>query len=88
MELRTGEGNYRQLLGAYENPTTALLSLRVERIVEQSVTLLQELSDSLKPTLDALRYRLGKHTNSYQWMCVLAGTRQYATPHAHIFVWT
>jgi hypothetical protein len=21
-------------------------------------------------------------------MCVLAGTRQYATPHAHIFIWT
>lgn len=78
----------RQLLKTYENPTTALLSLRVKRTVEQRVTLLQELSNALKPTLDALRYRLGKHTNSYQWMCILAGTHQYATPHAHIFVWT
>jgi len=78
----------RQLLETYENPTTALLSLRVERSVESRVTLLEGLSDALQPTLSALRYRLGKHTDSYQWMCVLAGTRQYATPHAHIFVWT
>jgi hypothetical protein len=78
----------RQLLEAYENPTTALISLRVERSVESRITLLEGLSDALEPTLSALRYRLGKHTDSYQWMCVLAGTRQYATPHAHIFVWT
>lgn len=78
----------RQLLEAYENPTTALLSLRVERSVESRITLLEGLSDALEPTLSALRYRLGKHTDSYQWMCVLAGTRQYATPHAHIFGWT
>jgi len=69
----------RQLLETYENPTTALLSLRVERTVESRVTLLEGLSDALEPTLSALRYRLGKHTDSYQWMSVLAGTRQYAT---------
>ncbi|WP_336325992.1 hypothetical protein [Halovenus sp. HT40] len=78
----------RQLLEAYENPTTALLSLRVERPVESRITLLEGLSDALESTLSALRYRLGKHTDSYQWMCVLAGTRQYATPHAHVLVWT
>lgn len=78
----------RQLLEAYENPTTALLSLRVEWSVESRITLLEGLSDALEPTFSALRYRLDKHTDSYQWMCVLAGTRQYATPHAHIFVWT
>jgi hypothetical protein len=81
-ELRSREGDDRQLLEAYENPTTALLSLRVERSVESRITLLKGLSDALKPTLSALGYRLDKHTKSYQWMCVLAGTRQYATPHA------
>jgi len=83
-----GKGMDRQLLEAYENPTTALISLRVVRSVESRITLLEGLSDALEPTLSALRYRLDKHTDSYQWMCVLAGTRQYATPHAHIFIWT
>lgn len=77
----------RQLLEAYENPTTALLSLRVERAVPNRVSLLRELSPALEPTLDALRYRLNKHTDRWEWLLVLAGTRQYATPHAHIYVW-
>jgi hypothetical protein len=77
----------RQLLEAYENPTTVLLSLRVERTVPNRVSLLQELSAALESTLDALRYRLDKHVESYEWMLVLAGTRQYATPHLHIYLW-
>lgn len=77
----------RQLLAEYENPTTALLSLRVERAVLNRVSLLRELSAALEPTLDALRYRLDKHTDRWEWLLVLAGTRQYATPHAHIYLW-
>lgn len=76
----------RQLLAEYENPTTALLSLRVERTVPNRVSLLRELSSALEPTLDALRYRMDKHAQRYEWLLVLAGTRQYATPHAHIYV--
>lgn len=75
----------RQLLAEYENPTTALLSLRVERAVPNRVSLLRELSAALESTLDALRYRLDKHTDRWEWLLVLAGTRQYATPHAHIY---
>lgn len=78
----------RQLLAEYENPTTVLLSLRVERVVPNRVSLLGELPAALEPTLDALRYRLDKHTDRWEWLLVLAGTRQYATPHAHIYLWT
>jgi hypothetical protein len=85
---RMGKELDRQLLKAYENPTTALISLRVERVVPNRVTLLTELSDALTSTLAALRYRLNKHLDRFEWMLVLAGTRQYATPHAHIYVWT
>ncbi|WP_380674600.1 hypothetical protein [Salinigranum sp. GCM10025319] len=77
----------RQLLEEYDNPTTILLSLRVERTVTNRVTLLDELASAINPTLDALKYRLSKHSSRYEWMCVLAGTRQYATPHVHIYVW-
>jgi len=76
----------KQLLAEYENSTTALLSLRVERAVLNRVSLLLELSVALELTLDALRYRLDKHTDRWEWLLVLAGTRQYATPHAHIYV--
>jgi hypothetical protein len=84
---KMGKEMDRQLLEAYENPTTALISLRVERVVPNRVSLLRELSVAFEPTLDALRYRLNKHTDRWEWMLVLAGTRQYATPHAHIYVW-
>jgi hypothetical protein len=85
---KMGKEMDRQLLEAYENPTTALISLRVERVVPNRVSLLTELSDALTPTLNALRYRLNKHLDRWEWMLVLAGTSQYATPHAHIYVWT
>ena len=76
----------RQLLAEYDNPTTILFSLRVERAVPNRVSLLEGLSAALEPTLDALRYRMDKHTDRWEWLLVEAGTRQYATPHAHIYV--
>jgi len=82
-----GQEMDRQLLAEYENPTTILFSLRVERAVPNRVSLLEELSSALEPTLDSLRYQMNKHTERWQWFAVLAGTRQFATPHVHIYVW-
>ena len=65
----------RQLLAEYDNPTTALLSLRVERAVPNRVSLLRELSATLESTLSTLRYRMDEHTDRWEWLLVLAGTR-------------
>lgn len=77
----------RQML-ARDDPTIAMLSLRVERSVEQRVTLLKELSEAMDSVRDALDYQLRtKRGISFEWFAVFAGTRQYATPHIHIVVY-
>ena len=83
----------RQLLDAYENPTTTLLSLRLSPGDRSRLTLLQGLHDAIEATIDQLRYRLQEAPDAplasgdWEYIAVIAGTRGRATPHLHIYVW-
>lgn len=79
----------RQLQEQYQSFSTALLSLRVPPVVNESylppIAILDALMDSLEDVMAALRYRL----NGYNWEYarVVAGTDEFATPHIHIYLW-
>jgi hypothetical protein len=83
----------RQLLDAYENPTTALLSLRVSPSDRGRLTLLNGLHKAMEPTFDQLRYRLQEapdaplSSDEWEYFAVIAGTEERATPHLHILVY-
>ena len=83
----------RQLLDAYENPTTALLSLRVSPAERGRLTLLNGLHEAIDPTLEQLRYRLQEAADApfsseeWEYFTVIAGTEERDTPHLHILVY-
>lgn len=83
----------RQLLDQFENPTTALLSLRLSPTVESRLTLLTALGDAIEPTLSQLRYRLQRAPDApliasqWSYFAVVAGTEGRATPHLHVMVY-
>ena len=88
-----GKAMDRQLLDAYENPTTALLSLRVSPADRGRLTLLNGLHKAIDPTLEQLRYRLQGaadaplSSDEWEYFAVIAGTEERATPHLHILVY-
>lgn len=88
-----GKAMDRHLLDAYENPTTALLSLRVSPADRGRLTLLNGLHKAIEPTIDQLRYRLQEATDAplssdeWEYFAVIAGTEKRATPHLHILVY-
>jgi hypothetical protein len=83
----------RQLLDAYENPTTALLSLRISPAERGRLTLLNGLHKAIDPIIKQLRYRLQKapdaplSSEEWEYFAVIAGTEERATPHLHILVY-
>lgn len=83
----------RQLLDAFENPTTTLLSLRVSPADRGRLTLLDGLHKAIDPTIDQLRYRLQEapdaplSSEGWEYFAVIAGTEERATPHLHILVY-
>jgi len=83
----------RQLLDAYDEPTTALLSLRVSPADKGRLTLLNGLHEAIDPTLEQLRYRLQEapdaplSADEWEYFVVIAGTEERATPHLHILVY-
>ena len=83
----------RQLLDAYDEPTTALLSLRVSPADRGRLTLLNGLHEAIDPTLEQLRYRLQGavdaplSSDEWEYFAVIAGTEERATPHLHILVY-
>lgn len=86
----------RMILREFDNPTLALISLRMSPQIPHRVDLLNELQESLTPTLKKLRYQLTRSTkgpqldaSDYQYAYVIAGTEHNrATPHAHLLVYT
>jgi len=89
----TGKEMDRQLLAKYDDPTTVLLSLRLSPGDRSRLTLLTGLYAAFGPTLGALRYRLHEATDAplradeWEYIAVVAGTRERATPHLHILVY-
>jgi len=83
----------RQLLDAYENPTTVLLSLRVSPGDRGRLTLLNGLHEAIDATIEQLRYRLQEvpdaplSSEEWEYFVVIAGTEERATPHLHILVY-
>lgn len=83
----------RQLLATYQNPTTALISLRLSPTVDGRLTLLTALKKGADAAIQQLRYRLQDASESpltadeWEYMAVVAGTDRRATPHIHIYVW-
>jgi hypothetical protein len=83
----------RQLLDEYDEPTTALLSLRVSPADRGRLTLLNGLHKAIEPTIDQLRYRLQEaadaplSSDEWEYFAVIAGTEERATPHLHILVY-
>jgi hypothetical protein len=83
----------RQLLDAYDEPTTALLSLRVSPADRGRLTLLNGLHEAIEPTIEQLRYRLQEapdaplSSEEWEYFAVIAGTEERATPHLHILVY-
>lgn len=88
-----GKDMDRQLLDAYDEPTTALLSLRVSPAGRGRLTLLNGLHKAIEPTLDQLRYRIQGAADAplsseeWEYFAVIAGTEERATPHLHILVY-
>jgi len=88
-----GKAMDRQLLDAYDEPTTALLSLRVSPANRTRLTLLDGLHEAIEPTIAQLRYRLQGATDApfssdeWEYFAVIAGTEERATPHLHILVY-
>lgn len=84
----------RQLLSQYDNPTTALLSLRISPPNAGRLTMLDAVGDGADVAIEQLRYRLqyapdaSFEADEWEYMAALAGTRQQATPHLHLYVWT
>lgn len=83
----------RQLLDEYDEPTTALLSLRVSPADRGRLTLLNGLHEAIEPTIEQLRYRLQEaadapfSSDEWEYFAVIAGTEERATPHLHILVY-
>ncbi len=88
-----GKAMDRQLLDAYDEPTTVLLSLRVSPAERGRLTLLDGLHKAIEPTIEQLRYRLQEapdaplSSDEWEYFAVIAGTEERATPHLHILVY-
>lgn len=77
----------RQLADKYDNLSTVLISLRVQRDVKSRVTLLDELRRAFDDMLrNKLEYALDTSVESWEWVAIFAGTEQYATPHVHLYL--
>lgn len=83
----------RQVLDEFDNPTTALISLRPEPDDAGRLTLLDELDRSMDYVMYRLRQQLSGsvdaplESDEWEYITVFAGTRIRATPHVHIYVW-
>lgn len=92
-QYKRGMSLDRQLLAEYENPTTALLSLRISPPDAGRLTMLTALKTAADATITQLRYRLQNAPDAqcdaeeWEYMAVFAGTEERATPHLHIYVW-
>jgi hypothetical protein len=88
-----GKAMDRQLLDAYDEPTTALLSLRVSPADRGRLTLLDGLHEAIESTIEQLRHRLQGapdaplSSDEWEYFVVIAGTEERATPHIHILVY-
>lgn|GEM_PF-2226965 len=93
LRYATGKEMDRQLLAKYDDPTIALLSLRLSPGDRSRLTLLTGLYAAFDPTLGALRYRLQEAADAplraeeWEYIAVVAGTSKRATPHLHILVY-
>ena len=92
-QYKRGMALDRQLLAHYENPTTALLSLRMSPPDAGRLTMLTALKTAADATITQLRYRLQNapdapcDADEWEYIAVFAGTEERATPHLHIYVW-
>jgi hypothetical protein len=84
----------RQLLSEYDDPTTALLSLRISPPDAGRLNMLEAVGDGADVAIDQLRYRLQYSPDApfgadeWEYIVVFAGTKLQATPHLHLYVWT
>jgi hypothetical protein len=84
----------RQLLSQYDDPTTALLSLRISPPDAGRLNMLEAVGDGADVAIDQLRYRLqyapdaSFEADEWEYLAVFAGTKLQATPHFHLYLWT
>lgn len=76
-----------------DDPTTVMLTLRQsptddeERVVSPW-TLSERLFANVGSVMDAVRYTINKYGfDRYEWVRVVSGTRDWATPHCHLYLY-
>jgi len=83
----------RQLLADYRFPSLVLLSLRVSPGRKSRLMLLERMKEGIDRAIGQLRYRLQNapgapfDSDEWQYLLVVAGTQEQATPHVHILVY-